>query len=226
LRDAQELVDDIERDLADASNGLRFAGIYPGYEDVVPREQVLLTIRECDNKQHLCRGRTVSEEQAIISIFTKRFSLGATDEYTACVLTFDQADLREVGAALRVYNGDVPHSHDLSPLALLEAFLDVYGVALRITPAHGSAISKYLEISLPAWVKTEFDVVQALGEMINVVLSDSHEWIDLVLMKLSDLHKRIVRIEIAFAVDRRKYLASLHQYGIATLYEPTQEPLQ
>lgn len=216
LDESKHLVSKLQADLSVSKEGLLFGGQYliGINEIVVPRQQVIETVKHFNRKQHLLHGTDASEQRAICSIFAKTFGEGR-HRYTVLALTFDLRYEREVFAALRIYESDVAHSENDSPLELLKVFLQKYGVDFTVDEADRCRLVQGMTFVAPDWVRNEKDMNDAImSAMRPLPRDDQPGWIDIGLAQQYALSERKSNIEFAFAMHRRSYGLDLQGHEV------------
>jgi len=186
----------------------------------VSREQVRDALRHPSVEAHYGPNGLSELREAEFSISLRRYTTRTSERsYTLLVLWVAHADLKHVTSAWRIYDHQVPHSIDWSPLKVLRAFLDVFGCEFRLLEREPTRLMVFDEIPV-------LRPVQRISDLMQLVTIDDRSPKLIEEFARTEFKETLSteRISFFFVIDVSKYAAAIRRHGIRVPHQYFERP--
>jgi len=173
----------------------------------IRRAHVESALRAPDAVEHLLRELLPDAMYPAFSLYLKHQGETGVHAFSLLVMTQREGDTQSVETAWRVYHADVDLSQARSPLEVLRAFTEVYGMEFQVGD---SPFAKFFLYSTVPWDdKTDTTFIGGRGPMENRIF-EQH-----VIVRV-DKSSRLIVVSLAYAIDIGRYTNDLRRHGVHT----------
>ena len=122
----------------------------------IRRSHIEEALRQPNAVEHFLTEKRAGANFDAISLHLRHYVDKAEQRFTLLIQTIRKGDTLLVNAAWRIYHADVDLSQAYSPLAVLQAFVDVYGFECRVGDSHPAKFFLYEVVPLGTYSQTKF----------------------------------------------------------------------
>jgi hypothetical protein len=178
----------------------------------VTKPVVVEVLTSPDQVQHLLTTPKPGNQPAI-SWYAKVFAEGGQDRYTLLTETTRRGDEQAVGHVWRVYHSDVVLREAVSPLEVLERFVDVYGLLFRVpNERDAKKLRLYGAFTIPG---APFRGPLNVRRFFRVSAPPDQAFVGTSNYHVSDLG--VLQYAVAYFIDASRYQRDLVRHGVASV---------